>query len=293
MKVLVTGAKGQLGTDVVKELKRRGNVVCAVGSKELDIRDEFLVMETMKREKPAAVIHCAAWTDVDLAEEFREKAYEVNVLGTANIAKACKNIDAKMLYVSSEYVFSGTGEKPWQTEDVCEPVNVYGQTKYEGELEVERMLGRYFIVRTSWVFGNQGDNFIRRVLDKAEKYKKITVVDDQIGNPTYTRDLAVLLSHMIETDKYGYYHATNEESCSRFELAHEVLKVAAAEGYKGCEEGPIEVLPCKTSDYVSKAERSLNSRLDTGRLKEQGFSQLPFWKDAVKQYLEEIMDREE
>lgn len=284
MKVLVTGVKGQLGYDVVNQLNKRGHQAVGVDVEEMDITNFAVVESVIKRENPDAVIHCAAWTAVDLAEEKEnyDKVMKVNFEGTKNIATVCKDIDAKMIYISTDYVFDGTGEKPWTPDckDYC-PQNVYGESKLKGELAVSSILEKYFIVRIAWVFGLNGKNFIKTMLSVGKKFDTVKVVCDQIGTPTYTLDLSVLLADMVETKKYGYYHATNQGGfISWYDFAVEIFKRA---GLK------TNVLPVTTLEYgLSKAKRPFNSRLDKSKLTENGFNLLPDWKDALNRYLKEI-----
>ena len=284
MKVLVTGVKGQLGYDVVKELTSRGHTAIGVDIDEMDITDSNSVNDVITHTNPDAVIHCAAWTAVDLAEydENIPKVEAVNTYGTKNIAQVCKNIDCKMVYISTDYVFDGQGTEPWQPD--CKeyaPLNVYGRTKLDGELAVSRIMDKYFIVRIAWVFGKNGNNFIKTMLRVGKAHDRVTVVNDQIGTPTYTGDLARLLADMVETEKYGYYHATNEGGyISWYDFAVEIFKQA---GYT------TNVLPVTTEEYgISKAKRPFNSRLDKSKLAENGFTPLPTWQDALKRYLKEI-----
>lgn len=284
MKVLVTGVKGQLGYDVVNELTKRGHTAIGVDIDEMDITDKHSVQMIIKKTKPDAVIHCAAWTAVDLAEDEDKFAMvrAVNTDGTRNIAEICKKLNCKMMYISTDYVFNGQGTEPWEPD--CkdyEPLNVYGQTKLGGELAVANLLEKYFIVRIAWVFGVNGNNFIKTMLNVGKKYDELTVVNDQIGTPTYTYDLARLLVDMIETKKYGYYHATNEGGyISWYDFACEIFKQA---GYN------TKVKPVTTEEYgLSKAKRPFNSRLDKSKLIENGFKPLPTWQDALSRYLKEI-----
>lgn len=284
MKVLVTGVKGQLGYDIVNELTKRGHTAIGVDIDEMDITDKHSVQMVIEKTKPDAVIHCAAWTAVDLAEDEDKIAMvcAVNTDGTRNIAEICKKLNCKMMYISTDYVFNGQGTEPWEPD--CkdyEPLNVYGQTKLGGELAVSNLLGKYFIVRIAWVFGVNGNNFIKTMLNVGKKYDEITVVNDQIGTPTYTYDLARLLVDMIETEKYGYYHATNEGGyISWYDFACEIFKQA---GYN------TKVKPVTTEEYgLSKAKRPFNSRLDKSKLIENGFKPLPTWQDALSRYLKEI-----
>ncbi len=296
MKVFVTGVRGQLGYDVMNELGKRGHE--AIGSDiqikekitlpyqyvQLDITDAQAVSKVIAEIKPAAVIHCAAWTAVDAAEEEENKAkvFAINVDGTKNITEACKKLDCKMMYISTDYVFNGQGTEPWQPDcNEYAPLNVYGESKLQGELAVAKALEKYFIVRIAWVFGKNGNNFIKTMLNVGKKFDTLRVVNDQIGTPTYTFDLAKLLVDMIETEKYGYYHATNEGSyISWYDFACEIFKQA---GYA------TKVVPVTTEEYgLSKAKRPFNSRLDKSKLIEKGFEPLPDWKDALRRYLKEI-----
>ncbi|MBR1528125.1 MAG: dTDP-4-dehydrorhamnose reductase [Oscillospiraceae bacterium] len=294
MKVLVTGVGGQLGYDVMKELLRRGHK--AVGSDilpeipqnfeyiPLDITDSEAVEKTMSEVRPDVVVHCAAWTAVDAAEEEENqpKVRAINVDGTQNIADVCKKIGCKMIYISTDYVFDGQGSAPWKPD--CKdyaPQNVYGQSKLDGELAVANTLDKYFIVRIAWVFGKNGNNFIKTMLRVGASHEEVRVVSDQIGTPTYTFDLARLLADMAESDKYGYYHVTNEGGfISWFDFACEIYKQA---GLKP------KVTPVTTAEYgLSKAVRPCNSRLDKSKLAENGFTPLPVWQDAIARYLKEI-----
>lgn len=302
MKIFVTGVAGQLGHDVMNELASRGYVGVGTDLAEsysgiqddsyvttaeyvsLDITNKEAVMNTIKSVNPDVVVHCAAWTAVDLAEDEdkQAKVKAINVDGTQNIADACKEVDAKMVYISTDYVFDGQGTKPWQPD--CKdykPLNVYGQTKLGGELAVSNTLSKYFIVRIAWVFGKNGNNFIKTMLNVGKKFDTLRVVNDQIGTPTYTFDLARLLVDMIETDKYGYYHATNEGGyISWYDFTKEIYRQA---GYT------TEVLPVTTAEYgLSKAARPFNSRLEKSKLVEAGFQPLPTWQDALSRYLKEI-----
>lgn len=285
MRVLVTGVNGQLGFDVVNELKNRGYEAVGVDIEDMDITDEAAVKRVLGSEKPDAVIHCAAWTAVDAAEdeENREKVRAINALGTAYIAGVCREIGAKMMYISTDYVFDGQGETPWKPD--CEnfaPLNVYGQAKLEGEMAVRAALEKFFIVRIAWVFGKNGKNFIKTMLSVGRKHPVLRVVDDQIGTPTYTLDLARLLVDMIGTEKYGVYHATNEGGyISWADFAREIFRQAGMDTV---------VTPVTTAEYgLSKAARPFNSRLDKQKLTEMGFEPLPQWKDALARYLKEIL----
>ena len=293
MKVLVTGVKGQLGFDVVNELKEKNIEAVGVDIEEMDITDKASVDKVIKEVNPDAVIHCAAWTAVDAAEDEdkQEKVKLVNVNGTQNIADVCKELDIKMMYISTDYVFNGEGTEPWQPD--CKdyaPQNVYGQTKLDGELAVANTLDKYFIVRIAWVFGKNGNNFIKTMLKVGKNHDQLKVVSDQIGTPTYTFDLAKLLVSMIVTDKYGYYHATNEGGyISWWDFTKEIFKQATEMGYDRYSEKNITVTPVTTAEYgVSKAKRPFNSRLDKSKLVENGFTPLPTWHDAVSRYLKEL-----
>jgi len=297
MKVLVTGTSGQLGYDVMMELLKRGHEAIGADRHEseaefehviLDITDAERVSEVVKEIHPDAIIHCAAWTNVDGAEDPAnyDKVMAVNVEGTGNLARVAKEIDAKMMYISTDYVFDGQGEKPWQPDDKdYAPLNVYGESKLKGELEVSENLDKYFIVRIAWVFGKNGNNFIKTMIKVGEGRDVVEVVVDQIGTPTYTFDLSRLLVDMIETDKYGYYHATNEGGyISWAEFAEEIYKDAGMD---------VEVKAVTTAEYEAKAgkavaKRPFNSRLDKAKLVENGFKPLPDWKDAVKKYIAEL-----
>ena len=278
MKVLVTGVKGQLGHDVVNELEKRGHTAIGVDIDEMDITDAASVEHVIKDAAPDAVIHCAAYTAVDAAEDNEDLCRRVNAGGTANIARVCKELDCKLMYISTDYVFNGQGTRPWEPDDERQPLNVYGQTKYEGELAVEQ-LAKYFIVRIAWVFGVNGKNFIKTMLNLGKTRDTLTVVCDQIGSPTYTYDLARLLVDMIETDRYGRYHATNEGLCSWHEFAVEIFRQAGMN---------VNVLPVTSDQYPAKAKRPANSRMDKSKLDAAGFERLPSWQDALGRYLKEL-----
>ena len=293
MKVLVTGVKGQLGYDVVNELKKRNHEPIGVDIDEMDITDREAVESVIKDINPEAVIHCAAWTAVDAAEDEdkREIVHKVNALGTEYIATVCKELDIPMMYISTDYVFNGQGEEPWKPD--CKdyaPLSVYGQTKLDGELAVSGLLSKFFIVRIAWVFGLNGKNFIKTMLNVGRTRDKLTVVCDQIGTPTYTYDLARLLVDMIETDKYGYYHATNEGGyISWYDFTVEIFRQACALGHDEYSPERLTVDPVTTAEYgISKAARPFNSRLDKSKLVENGFTPLPTWQDALGRYLKEI-----
>ena len=294
MKFFVTGVGGQLGFDVVNEIISRKYAVvgsdisdeCSANCEyvKLDITDKNAVFSSIEKVAPDVVIHCAAWTAVDAAEDVEnlEKVRNINVNGTRNIAEICKKIGCKMIYISTDYVFNGQGSEPWQAD--CKnfaPLNVYGQSKLDGELTVANVLDKYFIVRIAWVFGRNGNNFIKTMLKLSEKYPEIRVVNDQIGTPTYTYDLARLLVDMAETEKYGFYHATNAGGyISWYDLAVEIFMQAGKQ---------TKVIPASTEEYgISKAKRPFNSRLDKSKLTANGFQPLPDWKDALARYLKEI-----
>lgn len=311
MKVFVTGVAGQLGHDVMNELAARGyegigsdlapsyngimdgTAVTEMPYVSLDITDACAVEKALLEVKPDVVVHCAAWTAVDLAEDDdkREKVRAINADGTKHIADVCKILNCKMVYLSTDYVFDGQGTEPWKPD--CKdyrPLSVYGQTKLEGELAVSETLEKFFIVRIAWVFGKNGNNFIKTMLKVGKNPDRLTVVNDQIGTPTYTLDLAVLLVDMIETEKYGYYHATNEGGyISWYDFACEIFRQAAEMGYTDYDSEHLEVAPVTTAEYgISKAKRPFNSRLDKSKLTENGFSLLPSWQDALTRYLKEI-----
>lgn len=271
MKVLVTGVNGQLGYDLIKLLDSEGIEYLGTNRDSLDITNEEQVKRVIKDYNPDVVIHCAAYTAVDKAEDEKELCYSINVLGTKYVAEACKEINAKMVYISTDYVFDGEGEKPFEVTDKPNPINYYGQTKYEGELEVQKSLDRYFIVRISWVFGTNGNNFVKTMLRLGKERDEISVVADQIGSPTYTPDLAKLLVEMVKTDMYGVYHATNEGYCSWYEFAFEIFKQAGMD---------VKVNPIKTEEYPTRAKRPKNSRLHKSNL-----TTLENWKYALKHYI--------
>ncbi len=305
MKVFVTGVNGQLGHDVINELAKRGyegvgsdiapsyngimndSPVTDMPYVSLDITDKEKVKKVIAEIKPDAVVHCAAWTAVDMAEDDDKVAivYKVNTGGTLNVAEAAKTVDAKLLYLSTDYVFDGQGTEPWKPDDKnYKPLNVYGQTKLEGELAVTRILDKFFVVRIAWVFGLNGKNFIKTMVNVGKTHDTVRVVNDQIGTPTYTFDLARLLVDMVETEKYGYYHATNAETepggyISWYDFCVEIYKQYGLSS---------KVVPVSTKEYgLSKALRPFNSRLDKSKLEENGFKPLPDWKDAVRRYLKE------
>ena len=279
MRILVTGVKGQLGYDVMNELTKRGHTGIGVDVEEMDITDAAKVEKVIKESDVEAVIHCAAYTAVDAAEDNVEICHKINAQGTENIAKVCKELDLKMIYISTDYVFNGEGTRPWEPDDEREPLNVYGQAKYEGELAVEKYLEKYYIVRIAWVFGVNGKNFIKTMLNLSETHDELSVVNDQIGSPTYTYDLAKLLVDMVETDKYGRYHATNEGLCTWYEFATEIFRQAGKE---------ITVHPVTSEQFPAKAKRPHNSRMNKDKLEANGFDRLPTWQDALHRYLKTI-----
>lgn len=281
MKILITGIQGQLGYDVARVLDTRKIEYYAPTLAELDITDHEMVLKILEDHCPDAVIHCAAYTAVDKAEEEPEKCWAVNVDGTRNIAEGCKKIGAKLLYISTDYVFEGTGEQFYKEMDPVNPQNVYGASKLAGELVVKSFLEKYFIVRTSWAFGENGNNFVKTMLRLAETKTEVNVVCDQIGSPTYTADLAPLLCDIVETEEYGTYHATNEGACSWAEFAEEVFRVAEKE---------VKVKSITSDEYPSKTKRPLNSRMSKEKLKQKGFIQLPKWKHSLQRYL--LMSKE-
>lgn len=284
MRIFVTGVKGQLGHDVSNECRKRGYEVIGVDIEDMDITDAAAVDRVITEASPDVVVHCAAWTAVDAAEEEENiaKVRAVNADGTRNIADVCKKLDCKMIYISTDYVFDGQGDKPWEPDcKAYSPLNVYGQTKLDGELAVAETLKKYFIVRIAWVFGVNGKNFIKTMLSLGQKYDTVRVVNDQIGTPTYTYDLARLLTDMAESEKYGYYHATNEGGyISWYDFACEIFRRA---GYA------TKVVPVTTAEYgLSKARRPFNSRLDKSKLVKNGFTPLPDWRDALDRYMKEL-----
>lgn len=279
MKVLVTGINGQLGHDVMAELERRHIECIGAGRQQFDITDYEAVRQFITATRPDAVIHCSAYTAVDKAESNADACYQANAVGPENIAKVCKAIDAKMVYISTDYVFPGTGEQFYKVDDLIGPTNVYGKTKLAGEQAVQRLLTKYFIVRISWVFGKNGNNFVKTMLRLGKEREKLTVVADQVGSPTYTADLAPLLCDMAATDKYGVYHATNEGVCSWAEFAAEIMQQAGL----GC-----KIMPIPTSEYPTPAKRPLNSRMSKDKLVVCGFKRLPAWQDALSRYLKEL-----
>lgn len=280
MKILVTGVKGQLGHDVVNELEKRGMTAVGVDIEEMDITDAESVNKVIREVTPDAVIHCAAYTAVDAAEENEALCRKVNADGPRNIANVCKALDIKMVQISTDYIFSGEGTHIWTPEDEGAPQSVYGRTKYEGELAVRSILEKYFIVRIAWAFGVNGGNFVRTMLKLSRNHDTIRVVNDQYGSPTYTYDLARLLVDMVQTEKYGIYHATNEGSCSWYEFACAIFKEAGIQ---------VNVIPVTTEEYGAKAKRPANSRMNNDKLTENGFEKLPPWQDALARYVKILM----
>ncbi|MFR8226146.1 MAG: dTDP-4-dehydrorhamnose reductase [Lachnospirales bacterium] len=280
MKILITGSKGQLGHDLMNELEKRGIEYIGVDVEEMDIMDADACRRVITEAAPDAVIHCAAYTAVDAAEDNVELCRKINAEGTKNIAEVCRDLDIKMMYISTDYVFNGEGTRPWEPDDHREPLNIYGLTKYEGEVYIERLVKKFFTVRIAWVFGVNGKNFIKTMLRLGKERGAVSVVDDQIGSPTYTYDLARLLVDMIQTEEYGRYHATNEGLCSWYEFACEIFRQA------GMDE--VTVTPVDSSQFPAKAKRPKNSRMDRSKLVEKGFTPLPTWQDALGRYLKEI-----
>ena len=276
MKILVTGAKGQLGTDVLKELQKRNIQHKGVDIDDFDITDETAVLNYVKSYMPTTIIHCAAYTAVDKAEDEYELCMKINKDGTENIAIACKELDAEMIYISTDYVFDGAGSEPFETDAQCAPLQIYGKSKLAGEEVVRQHLERYYIVRISWVFGKHGNNFVKTMLRLAESRDELSVVSDQIGSPTYTPDVAALLCTMAQSKKYGVYHATNEGYCSWAEFAEEIMKISG----NSC-----KITPITTGQYPTKATRPKNSRMSKTSLDNAGFTRLPTWQDALSRYL--------
>lgn len=279
MKVLVTGVKGQLGYDVVKSLNKRNIECIGVDIEDFNITNQEQSRNYILNYRPTVVIHCSAYTAVDKAEDEKELCYQVNTEGTKNIAMVCKELDAKMVYISTDYVFPGVGDMFYETDDITGPLSEYGLTKLQGENAVRELLDKYFIVRISWVFGKNGNNFVKTMFRLSKEREELNVVHDQIGSPTYTVDLAVLICNMIVTEKYGTYHATNEGTCSWAEFAEEIIKLA---GYS------TKVKRIATEDYPTKAIRPKNSRMSKVKLEEKGFNKLPDWKDALIRYFNDI-----
>lgn len=280
MRIFITGSKGQLGHDLMNEFDKRGVEYIGADVAEMDITDGEACRRVITEAKPDAVIHCAAYTAVDAAEDNVELCRRINAEGTRNIAEVCRDLDVKLMYISTDYVFNGEGVRPWEPDDHREPLNIYGLTKYEGEVYIERLVKKYFTVRIAWVFGVNGKNFIKTMLRLGKEKGAVSVVNDQIGSPTYTYDLARLLADMIETEEYGRYHATNEGLCSWYEFACEIFRQAGMDD--------VRVTPVDSSQFPAKAKRPKNSRMDLSKLVEKGFTPLPTWQDALERYLKEI-----
>ncbi|MCI5569494.1 MAG: dTDP-4-dehydrorhamnose reductase [Lachnospiraceae bacterium] len=283
MRFLITGVKGQLGHDIMGELKKRGHETVGVDIEEMDITDPKACEKVITEAKVDGVFHCAAYTAVDAAEDNKELCMKINVQGTENIAKVCEKLDIKMMYISTDYVFNGEGTRPWEPDDKTEPLNVYGESKYYGEVAVTDHVKKFYVVRIAWVFGINGKNFIKTMLRLGKERDELTVVDDQFGSPTYTYDLSRLLVDMMETDKYGFYHATNEGICSWYEFACEIFRQAGLN---------VKVTPVSSKEYNSKAKRPSNSRMNKDKLTENGFERLPKWQDALSRYLRELKEQE-
>lgn len=279
MKVLVTGANGQLGYDLIKELNKRNIENIGVDKNDFDITNQGETENFILNCKPDAIIHCAAYTNVNKAEDEKDLCYKINVDGTKNIASACKKIDAKMIYISTDYIFDGKKNSPYEIDDNPNPLNFYGKTKLDGENVIKNSLEKYFIVRISWVFGKNGNNFVKTMLNLSQTQNELNIVSDQIGSPTYTVDLSKILCDMVLTDKYGIYHATNENYCSWYEFAQEIFKISDIK---------IKLNPVETKNFPSKAKRALNSRLSKKKLPESNFSKLPTWQNALARFLKEI-----
>ncbi len=279
MKIIVTGSNGQLGSDIIAELGRNGTEAIGADLPEIDITDKEKVQEFIKKSGADAVIHCAAFTNVDLAESESKICRKINYEGTENIAECCKNLDIRLMYISTDYVFSGDGIEAFETDSPKSPCNNYGKTKLEGENAVKELCSKYFIVRISWVFGENGKNFIKTMLRLSKEKSSLTVVNDQIGSPTYTKDLARLLAEMIQTEKYGEYHATNEGFCSWAEFAAKIMEISGAE---------TEIIPVTSDEYKTAAVRPKNSRLSKASLDRNGFSRLPHWENALERFINHL-----
>lgn len=279
MRALITGVTGQLGFDIVRVLREQGEECIGVGLEDFDITDLAQTATFIKSYSPSIVVHCSAYTLVDKAETEIQLCQKINIEGTENIAMVCQELDIPMMYFSTDYVFSGQGEQPYNIDDQVGPINIYGDSKYKGELVVKNLLKKFFIIRTSWVFGRNGNNFIKTILRLSETRDTINIVSDQIGSPTYTYDLAKLVSEMMRTDRYGIYHATNEGFCSWAEFAEKVFSIAGKQ---------ITIKYIFTEDYPTSAARPKNSRLSKESLVKNGFDLLPSWENAVERFLEEI-----
>lgn len=275
MKVLVTGINDQLGYDVVKELNNRGHEAIGVDKEQMDLTVSSEINECIEKANPDAIIHCAAYTAVDAAEDNEDLCKQVNTLAVKDIANGAKKLDIPMIYISTDYVFDGTKDGEYNENDTPNPINVYGKTKYEGEVYVREILEKYYIVRISWVFGENGNNFIDTMLRLSKDRDSLNIINDQVGSPTYTKDLAPLLVDMIETDEYGVYHATNEGFCTWYEFAKDIFNVAKIN---------IDITPISTSEYPTKANRPINSKMSKDKLINNGFKQLRSWKEAVREY---------
>lgn len=276
MKVLVTGITGQLGYDVVKSLKDRGHEAVGIDKEKMDLTDSCEIKKCIENVNPEAIIHCAAYTAVDVAEDNEDLCRQVNALAVKDMANCAKKLDIPMIYISTDYVFDGTKDGEYSEDDTPNPINIYGKTKYEGEEYVREILEKYYIVRISWVFGENGNNFIDTMLRLSKDRDSLRIINDQVGSPTYTKDLAPLLVDMIETNEYGVYHVTNEEFCSWYEFAKEIFNVAKVN---------IDVTPISTSEYPTKANRPMNSKMSKDKLINNGFKQLRSWKEAVGEYI--------
>ena len=280
MRIFVTGVRGQLGHDIMLEMEKRGIDAVGVDIQEMDITDTEAVERVITDACPTNVIHCAAWTAVDLAEEREEDCRRVNALGTENIARVCGQLGIPMMYFSTDYVFNGQGERPWEPEDKAEPLGVYGATKYEGELAVRRYVPeKFFILRIQWVYGINGKNFVKTMLRLSEDHRELKVVNDQIGSPTYTPDIARLAVDMIQSDRYGVYHVANRGYCSWYDFAVEIFRLSGRD---------VNVLPVTSEEYGAKAKRPYNSRMDISKVEREGFTGLPAWEDALTRFLGEL-----
>ena len=279
MKVLVTGVKGQLGYDVVKDLEKRGHQPIGVDRDEMDLMDNEAIRTFIMNLKPEAIIHCAAYTAVDKAEEEVETCYQINAEAVKVISECAKELDVKLIYISTDYVFDGTKEGEYVETDLPNPINVYGASKLKGEQYVQTLLEKYYIVRISWVFGVNGNNFIKTMRRLGSERDELNIINDQVGSPTYTADLAPLLVDMMETDKYGIYHATNEETCSWYEFTNEIFKQSGIE---------VKTNPITTDQYPTAAKRPMNSKMSKEKLKANGFNLLPNWQAALSNYLKLI-----
>ena len=279
MKVLVTGVKGQLGYDVVKDLEKRGHQPIGVDRDEMDLMDNEAIRTFILNLKPEAIIHCAAYTAVDKAEEEVETCYQINAEAVKVISECAKELDVKLIYISTDYVFDGTKEGEYVETDLPNPINVYGASKLKGEQYVQTLLEKYYIVRIAWVFGVNGNNFIKTMRRLGAERDELNIINDQVGSPTYTADLAPLLVDMMETDKYGIYHGTNEETCSWYEFANEIFKQSGIE---------VKTNPITTDQYPTAAKRPMNSRMSKAKLKANGFNLLPTWQEALAHYLKLI-----